>query len=35
MAGRHQLLLQLYDPGTFSTFDDFGVVRIVNDAVHG
>jgi hypothetical protein len=31
VAARQQLLLRLHDPGTFSTFDDFGVVEIVND----
>ena len=31
VASRQQLLLRLHDPGTFSTFDDFGVVQIVND----
>lgn len=31
LVSRQQLLLRLYDPGTFSTFDDFGVVRIVDE----
>jgi hypothetical protein len=26
-----QLLLRPHDPGSFATFDDFGVVRILND----
>jgi predicted O-methyltransferase YrrM len=34
-AARHELVLQVYDPGTFSTFDDFGIVRIINDVNHG
>lgn len=33
VAARQELVLQLYDPGTFSTFDDFGVVHIVSDVM--